>query len=75
MSDDILERLRDTELNTASDLFHLRKDAIAEIERLRVALTGIAMMDVYTRPGEQQASEVMRDCAKAALDIHKRGGE
>lgn len=35
---DILERLYDTELSTSSDVYHLRKDAIAEIERLRERL-------------------------------------
>lgn len=31
------------------------------------ALTAIATMDVFTRPGEKPAAEVMRDAAKTAL--------
>jgi hypothetical protein len=41
--------------------------AEAENGLLRAALTGIAVMDVYTRPGEEPAAEVMRQCAKDAL--------
>jgi hypothetical protein len=42
--------------------------ADAQNERLAAALLGIAYMDVYTRPGEQSAAELMREVALRATE-------
>ena len=64
---DEIERLEERVAKLQAQCGYTESINMLEIERLTAALTGIAVMDVYTRPGEQQASEVMRDCAKAAL--------
>lgn len=39
-------------------------------EYFRTILTGIAVMDVYTRPGEEPAANLMRAAAKEAIEKH-----
>lgn len=69
---DILEELDEYESfgihpavcdQAAEEIKKLRKDNA----RLRASLRGIALMDVYTRPSEQPAHEVMVQIANEAL--------
>jgi hypothetical protein len=43
------------------------RQLMIENERLRTALRAIAHMDVYTRPGEEPAAELMRSLAQKSL--------
>lgn len=73
---DILERLRDTELNTSSDLFHLRKDAAAEIARLQHAVAlyseGSGKENVRLRALLEECLRCMPDDGSWAIDLAGR---